>query len=127
MLTTTLSKLISTTTLLLIAFIANGAYAQVDPSTKYQLHGQITLSDQAKRQLTIETTTFKKENNKDFLSIERKVYDVAVGVKLLNMPKAVRYTGLKNLPAGTLVYFNLKRGTEKNNIPTIAEMWVELQ
>ena len=116
-------------TMLLIAFIPNISAAQntLQPSGKYQHQGQITAVDKAKRLLTIETRVFKGDKNRSFLEVNQKTYEVAIGVKLGNLPKHMRYTGIKNLPVGALVSYNLKTGTEKKKHPTITELWVELQ
>lgn len=117
-------------TLLLATLALNNTVAQVvslDPSSKYQHQGQITAVDRANRLLTIEANFLNSDKAQPVLTRNTKTYKVAVGVKLKNMPKSQQYTGLKYLQPGTMVFFNLKRGTENLKNPSITEMRVELQ
>lgn len=107
-------------TLTILILMVNVAHAGVNPADKYKLQGQVIAIDKVKRLLTIETSTKK-------LEINTKTYELAIGVKLENMPKSLQYSGVAKLPIGSLVYFDLKSGTEKNKIPTIAKMRVDLQ
>lgn len=127
MITAIYKKLLTTMMLITLASSVGAVQGLQQPSSKYQHQGQITAVDKAKRLLTIETRVFKGNKTRTFLELNQKTYSVAVGVKLGNLPKSMQYSGIKNLPVGALVSFNLKQGTEKKKNPRITEMWVELQ
>lgn len=127
MFTITYKKILVLPLLVMLFLTAAQAQAKVDPTKKYQSQGQITAIDRTKRLLTIENNLISLDNDKNTSPVGVKTYELAIGAKLKNMPKSLRYSGLKNITEGTLVYFNLKRGTEKNSVPVISEMWVEFQ
>ncbi len=127
MLTILHKKLPLTAMLITLAFGMSAAQAEINPAKKYEYQGQITAVDKVGRLLTIETSTFKGNKDHTTLATDIRAYEVSVGIKLKNVPKSEQYSGLKNLQPGVMLYFNVKRGTEKNKIPVITEAWVEFQ
>lgn len=120
-------KLLITISFIALSFNISIAHAVVDLSKNFPYQGQITSVDKMKRLLTIEAMILKGNKTRQTLTIKTKTYKIAVGAKLNNMPKSQQYSGLKNLMPGTMISFKLKRGSEKNKMPTITEMWVDLQ
>lgn len=108
MLTAINRKLVLVVVLSMLALSTNVSQAKTEPSKTYQHKGRITHVDKANRLLTI----------------DKKTYKVVVGVTLENVPASERYSGVKTLYRGMNVFFDLKRGSEKKNIPSITKLWV---
>lgn len=120
-------NLLLTITFCAFAFSVSTAKADIDPAKKYHYHGQITAVDIARRLVTIETNNLSGDLSEHGVIINQKSYAIPIGVRLRNIPKSDRFSGLKYIKAGNLVFFNLKHGTEKSRFPTISEIWIQFQ
>jgi len=105
---TAIKKSVITITIISMIALAGQSTAANDPSKRYKHDGIIFSIDKIKR----------------LLNINGKMYKAAVGIKLENLPKKQRYSGLKFLYKDLNIFFDLQRGTENKKTPTITKIWV---